>query len=479
MLKQRRIWGIITTLFLILVLIWILMCPGCPTKEYKCEGHIEVSINESSNSNESKEFVQVPYVCGQLILHKNAKYYEKWKRYLKCIGFKLKNTCVCSPDVELWEHQQPLNPIGVVEDAVSQSANPIGGGWKKIPDFQDKPIPNFKITFLPVSRIKRADQFLDTPNYIKSFSCKATKTVKIAIVDSGIDTTSRENGNQLFNMNWELADLNTNCSAIPGNIKFGANIVNLNTEPVDSLGHGTHVTGIVAFDSLVPFEFLHIKFIEKDTGTLFDGLCGLHLALQEGADIINVSWGYLANYLTKNDKPFPIREFLDTADSLGVLICAGMGNGDEDNVGIKLGKSIRFWPASFAQEFSNVISVGAIIGNGNISLADFSNWADDDQMTVATPGVDIVSTFPKNINSSFGSSSPLSGWAMMSGTSMSTPKVVAAAGILKGMNPALTPNKIKNQIILLADDATDGGIGIKILMSNKAIVESACDEISK
>jgi subtilisin family serine protease len=79
------------------------------------------------------------------------------------------------------------------------------------------------------------------------------------------------------------------------------------------------------------------------------------------------------------------------------------------------------YPAAWAKEFDNLISVGAIEQDGNyrLKIADYSSSG---VVTVVMPGSDILSCFPNGNNYN------------LSGTSMATPFISALISLCKGIN---------------------------------------------
>ena len=121
----------------------------------------------------------------------------------------------------------------------------------------------------------------------------------------------------------------------------------------DECGHGTHIAGIItglANNSIMPVKVLN----GMGTGKSSDIAIGIKWAADEGAKIINLSLGG-----TKYDQL--LKEAVDYAICKGCIVVCASGN----TYGEK-----KIYPACFP----NVISVGAIDKDGNISK--FSNRGD-------------------------------------------------------------------------------------------------------
>jgi subtilisin family serine protease len=126
---------------------------------------------------------------------------------------------------------------------------------------------------------------------------------------------------------------------------------------------------------------------------------------------------------------------------------------------LSLNGSNRFWPASFAPDYDNLISVGAVDKMG--VRAPFSNWATTgDKMTVAAHGVDIASFFI-----------PSGKMATQSGTSMATPYVTRTAAAIRSLNPSLKADQVKALIIAKSNPGSTGNYRV---LNHLATVKDLC-----
>ena len=147
----------------------------------------------------------------------------------------------------------------------------------------------------------------------------------------------------------------------------------------DSTGHGTFITGILAAANnslgvvgVTPgtISTYFIKYSLNGSSTISsDFVAAIFHCMDNGAKIINMSFG---SYGTQGYR----RKACDYAYSQGVLLVAGAGNDSSDDYLV---------PASY----NSVISAGAV--DLNNLVAPFSNQ--NDQVELAAPGVDIISTF--------------------------------------------------------------------------------------
>lgn len=135
----------------------------------------------------------------------------------------------------------------------------------------------------------------------------------------------------------------------------GKDIVNSDNSPVDGDGHGTHVSGTIAQATnnaigvaglaynacIMPVKVLD----DSGSGNFADIAEGIHYAVDNGADVINMSLGINARYGITSD---PIMDpALQYAADRGVIIVAASGNdGHRKNV-------------SYPAIYPTVIAVGA------------------------------------------------------------------------------------------------------------------------
>jgi thermitase len=228
----------------------------------------------------------------------------------------------------------------------------------------------------------------------------------VAIVDTGIDTTHPELQHQL----WEY---------YPGT--YGLDLTG--TGPQDTLGHGTHVAGIVAARGNNNFGVIGAAPAAQLMGIkIFGNLLyttnsiaalGIQFAAWLGADVINCSWVCSVPFVPDIDVAITWALTL----SQQPVIVAAAGNAGSD--------AINFYPASDPR----VICVAAT--DINDARAIFSNWGS--VVEVAAPGVNILSTVPISVYSS--------GFMNMSGTSMAAPHVSAMVAIIRSRLSGLTQSE--------------------------------------
>lgn len=226
-----------------------------------------------------------------------------------------------------------------------------------------------------------------------------------AVIDTGVDYT--------------LADLKNQM------ISTGYDFINDDNEAFDDQGHGTHVSGIIAAEADNDYsmtginqstKILPVKVLDASGyGDTEQIAYGILYATDQGADIINMSLGGGYSRVLEYAMRY--------ASERGVTIVAASGNDGWEEVS---------YPASSKY----AIAVGAT--NKLDLVSDYSSYGKD--LDLVAPGTDIPSLLPDgNVT-------------LMSGTSMAAPHVAAVAGVLKSINPDLTPGQLENLLTASADD---------------------------
>lgn len=188
--------------------------------------------------------------------------------------------------------------------------------------------------------------------------------------------------------------------------------------------HGTHVAAIIAAarDNGVGIagaapdaQILPVRVLDQNgAGSLIDVLDGMLYAFEEGADVINLS---LAGAITDPEAISVISEVVrivttDTSRGKpGAVVVAAAGNSGAG--------SWTMFPAAD----SRVIAVASTDASDRVTASSSRGpWVD-----VAAPGNAILSACGGT-----------SGYCYMSGTSMASPLVAAAAAVLRQQNPNRT-----------------------------------------
>jgi thermitase len=258
---------------------------------------------------------------------------------------------------------------------------------------------------------------------------RGDEDIIIAVIDTGVDVHHPDLKNRLVD---------------------GYNTITDRNEPDDDNGHGTHVAGIIAsetnnhqgtagvtwYNKIMPIKAMGAK----GYGTTFDIAKGIVWAVDNGADVINMSLG---NYQESN----VLRRAVKYAHDHDVVMVSAAGN---DNTR----------QPSYPAAYPEVLSVSAINYDGN--LAQFSNYGD--YINVTAPGVYIPSTYFENQ------------YASLSGTSMAAPHVAGLAGLIKSANPDLSNKQIMSIIQDTAIDIGKSGKDIEfgngLIDVNKALTQA-------
>lgn len=210
--------------------------------------------------------------------------------------------------------------------------------------------------------------------------------------------------------------------------------------------HGTHVAGIIAangnngigISGVAPqVRIMPLKILDNaGYGDMAGIVAAVEYAIAKGASIINASYTYPQFCETTEADPAEL-EVLKAAEKAGLLVVAAAGNYACNN------DKLPFYPAS--HRLPNIISVGAITPID--SYAIFSNRGEN-SVHIAAPGVNILSTILSSVTGYYSS---LTGYELLSGTSMAAPAVTGIAALVKAAHPEYSYLQIREAILLGAD----------------------------
>jgi type VII secretion-associated serine protease mycosin len=224
---------------------------------------------------------------------------------------------------------------------------------------------------------------------------RGSSDVIVGIVDTGVDLDHPD---------------------LQGQLMTGYNVIDPASDPMDDVGHGTHVSGIIGalvnnnegvagiswYNKMLPVKALG----KSGSGTTYSVAEGIIWAADNGAKVINMSLG---NYA---DSQF-LHDAVKYAFDKDVVLVAASGNDNTERPG---------YPAAYPE----VLAVAAT--DSNLKRASYSNYGD--YIDVAAPGTSIASTYPGNQ------------YAALSGTSMASPHVAAMAALIRSQNPDLTNKQV-------------------------------------
>ena len=185
----------------------------------------------------------------------------------------------------------------------------------------------------------------------------AGKGVKVAIIDTGVDTSHVSlSGIKIT----EISLLNEDDSH--GN-----------------LGHGTGITSVIAgqtedFVGIAPStEILSVRVLnESGEGDSFTVAKGIVEAVDQGADIINLSLGGM-------DSSIVMDNAIEYAKLNNVLMVSAVGNEGVQGV-------------SFPARHKDVVAVASVDAKSRVST--FSNYGDE--VDIAAPGVGVITAWEEN-----------------------------------------------------------------------------------
>jgi hypothetical protein len=256
----------------------------------------------------------------------------------------------------------------------------------------------------------------------------------VAVVDTGVDAEHPD----LARAMW------TNPGEVPGNgldddengyvdDVHGYNIVDQSGDISDPYGHGTHVAGIIAAANngagtvgVAPnAKIMAVRVLGDDGGgNLSDVVDGILWAIEQGAQIINLSIGGDLDEETLR----ALEPVADAARAAGVLIVGAAGNDGAND-------SIIGFPAGM----TGVVGVGSSdddrAGGGPVSSYSSRHAGVD----LIAPGYSVLSTIPGG------------GYTFASGSSMATPHVAAVAALIRSVRPKATPAAIAALITATAE----------------------------
>ena len=201
--------------------------------------------------------------------------------------------------------------------------------------------------------------------------------------------------------------------------------------------HGTHVAGIIAAKRnngigmngvANNVEILVVRAVPDGDEYDKDIALAIRYAVDNGAKVINTSFG-------KYYSPHPewVREAIKYAAKKDVLIVNAAGNEGFDLDGIQVFPNDQ--DGAGPEISDNFITIGALnYDYGSEMVANFSNFGKS-SVDVFAPGVKIWST------------TPLSKYEYLQGTSMAAPAVAGVAAVIRSHYPGLSAKQVK-QILM-------------------------------
>jgi subtilisin family serine protease len=281
--------------------------------------------------------------------------------------------------------------------------------------------------------------------------------VIVAVLDSGIDFTHTDLAGNIW-INPREIDGNGFDDDGDGFVDdvLGWDFVNRDNLPLDALGHGTHVAGVIGAMGnngvgvagvCWDVRLMAVKVLD-DTGAgpISATIAGLNYAVARGARVANVSWG-TTNYSRA------LYDAIAGARDYGTLVVAAAGNGGSDALGDN-NDVLPFYPDSY--NLDNVIAVAAIDSANKKTVS--SNYGAN-SVDLGAPGKAIFSTYPNN------------SYRNADGTSTAAPHVAGTAALVWAAHPEWSQPadylKVREQILVTARSISS--------LSNKTVTGGTLD----
>jgi subtilisin family serine protease len=254
----------------------------------------------------------------------------------------------------------------------------------------------------------------------------SAKGVVVAVLDTGGGHHQDMQANRWRNAREIAGDGRDNDGNGYGDDVHGWDFVNRRPDPIDDNDHGSHVGGIIGAagnnrlgSSGVCWQgdVMFLKFLDaRGSGFTSDALSAMRYAMDNGARIINASYGSIG--FSRSEM-----ELIDQLRQRGILLVCAAGNLPFES------SDLPSFPAAYPMR--NIISVAA--SDPEDRLSSFSTYGPD--VDLAAPGVNILSHLRDNR------------YGAMSGTSMAAPFVAGAAALLWAHRPGESWDRVANRLL--------------------------------
>ncbi len=233
--------------------------------------------------------------------------------------------------------------------------------------------------------------------------------IRVAVLDSGADLDHPD---------------------LTGQIYAETDVVDNDGSADDDGGHGTHVAGIIAAKAnngigvagIAPgVKLIVVDVFGPEYAYTSDIIEGLNFATNNGADVINMSFGCY-----ENDSAFEAA--VNQAAAAGAVCVAAAGNESTSAL-------------CYPSDYDACVSV--IATTSSDTKASYSNYGS--LKDISAPGTGIYSTY---LNGQY---------AYMSGTSMASPVTAGVAALIWSANPGLSAAEVKNILYSTAADLGTSG----------------------
>ncbi|PIP91762.1 MAG: subtilase [Bdellovibrionales bacterium CG12_big_fil_rev_8_21_14_0_65_38_15] len=262
---------------------------------------------------------------------------------------------------------------------------------------------------------------------------KGSRAVKIAVIDTGIDYNHPDLKDNMLVNEAELngtAGVDDDGNGFVDDI-YGYDFANKDGDPMDGHSHGTHCAGTIGavHDNGVgvagvmsEVSFVAVKFLsDSGSGSTADAIAAIDYATLRNVDIMSNSWG-------GGGFSEALKEAIERASDAGIIFTAAAGNSGTNN------DQSPHYPSNY--DVANVISVAASTAQDD--LASFSCYGRR-TVHIAAPGHRILSTVKNG------------GYAVYSGTSMATPHVTGALGLLLAQEGRMPVSEVRERLMATSE----------------------------
>ncbi len=275
-----------------------------------------------------------------------------------------------------------------------------------------------------------------------------SQTVIIAVIDTGVDIVHPDLAANIWRNPGEIAGngIDDDGNGFVDDVT-GWDFGDLDNDPSDPQGHGTHVAGIIGAVGnngigvagvAWNISILPIKAVDESGSFPFSATLGAYdyiVTLKEAGHNIVASNNSYGAYAPAVFEEFLLdqKEAIQRTIDAGIVFVAAAGNDGADIDAIAEEDRTAF-PAGY--DLPGIISVAAT--DNSDGLAGFSNFGAR-EVDLGAPGVQILSTVPDG------------GYAFFSGTSMASPYVAGAVAMIASARPGASPVELRQALM----DSTD------------------------
>ncbi len=389
-----------------------------------------ISCNEGSSSTDRSKDVRQPYGVagrdfseGEIIVkfRRGIPFVDMMKTHLR-VNARVKKTYKYFPEIYVARLPEGMS----IEDALREYLRDPDVEYAE-PNYIRRP---FIVPDDPLFSQQWGLNKIDAPEAWEIIN--DASSVVVAVIDTGVDYAHEDLSYNMWVNPKEVAgnDLDDDGNGYVDDI-YGINAINGTGDPMDHHGHGTHVSGIIGATGNNgigvtgvnwKIKIMALKFMDGSGGALSDEIECIDYIIdmkQRGENIKGVNGSFGSSQFSQAEY-HAIRLLQD----YGIIFVAAAGNEGSNN------DSNPVYPASY--DLPNIIAVAAT--DQDDTLADFSNYGIR-SVDLGAPGVNILSTIPRN------------GYASFDGTSMATPHVTGAVGLLSVYLTSYNYIQIKETIL--------------------------------